>query len=346
MEGFIAIHLGAGRHSPRKDRAHRRLCDVLCQFGLQQLSAGENCRSVVSDVAKLLEKSPMGNSGYGSSLNCNGVVQCDGSMMETELMVGTAVGACGGVASTVEVANALQTQLREPRDKWGRSKPLFLAGKDVEEFAINRGLALDSAQNKISEEAQRYYDHWTEIINSGRYPCREGEPHGAEITDTIGIICRDNFGQLCIASASGGNALKPAGRIGCAGVVGAGIDILKDPISPQRLVAAATSGHGEDIITARLASTACVEFLSNDFEESASFHSVHNRVKSLPFLQSDPPYFGLMVVTQDEATATLNYAHTTESMIIAYGSLRTNSTNVIISRNESADSLTFSSAAL
>lgn len=80
------------------------------------------------------------------------------------------------------------------------------------------------------------------------------EPTAADqdmITDTIGAIAIDMFGNIAAASSSGGIGMKHMGRTGPAALVGVGTAVVPRDAADKdrRTVAAVTSGTGEHMAT-------------------------------------------------------------------------------------------------
>ncbi|KAN0081057.1 Nucleophile aminohydrolase [Elaphomyces granulatus] len=77
------------------------------------------------------------------------------------------------------------------------------------------------------------------------------------ITDTVGAIAIDCYGNIAAGSSSGGIGMKHRGRIGPAALVGVGTAVIPiDPEDPDRTcVAAVTSGTGEHMTTTMAAGT-------------------------------------------------------------------------------------------
>jgi taspase (threonine aspartase 1) len=82
------------------------------------------------------------------------------------------------------------------------------------------------------------------------------------ITDTVGAIAIDSWGNIACGASSGGIGMKYRGRIGPAALVGIGAAVV--PIDPndveQTCVATVTSGTGEHMATT-MAATVCAERL-------------------------------------------------------------------------------------
>lgn len=82
------------------------------------------------------------------------------------------------------------------------------------------------------------------------------------ITDTVGAIAVDGWGNIACAASSGGIGMKYRGRIGPAALVGVGTAVIpRDPDdSDETCVATVTSGTGEHMATT-MAATVCAERL-------------------------------------------------------------------------------------
>lgn len=77
------------------------------------------------------------------------------------------------------------------------------------------------------------------------------------ITDTVGVIAVDMYGNIAAGSSSGGIGMKHPGRVGPAALIGIGTHVVPiDPTDPEKTtVAAVTSGTGEHIASTFAAST-------------------------------------------------------------------------------------------
>ncbi|KAJ6108714.1 hypothetical protein N7512_008551, partial [Penicillium capsulatum] len=77
------------------------------------------------------------------------------------------------------------------------------------------------------------------------------------ISDTVGAIAIDKYGNIAAGSSSGGIGMKHRGRVGPAALIGIGTHVMPiDPTDPeQTTVATVTSGTGEHIASSLAAQT-------------------------------------------------------------------------------------------
>ena len=89
------------------------------------------------------------------------------------------------------------------------------------------------------------------------------------VTDTVGAIAVDMYGNIACGASSGGIGMKHRGRIGPAALVGIGAAVI--PVDPEDLerqcVATVTSGTGEHMGTSQAASV-CSERLYHNLRKA------------------------------------------------------------------------------
>ena len=99
------------------------------------------------------------------------------------------------------------------------------------------------------------------------------------ITDTVGAIAIDCFGQIAAGSSSGGIGMKHRGRMGPAALVGIGTAVI--PVNSHDVtatsVAAVTSGTGEHMATTMAARDSCRKNLRQYEAEQERSTAIHKR---------------------------------------------------------------------
>ena len=169
-----------------------------------------------------------------------------------------------------------------------------------------------------------------------------------DITDTVGAIAVDCFGNIAAGSSSGGIGMKHKGRTGPAALVGIGTTVIpiESDDKTKTCVAAVTSGTGEHMATTMAASTcarrlatstkrgkggksvvtdeedAMRQFVETDFMSmwsrvivykgfSIDLHLEHPSVKS----SHSAGAIGVMAVKKTVDGMYLHFAHNTDSFV-------------------------------
>ncbi|KAJ5361171.1 Peptidase T2 asparaginase 2 [Penicillium brevicompactum] len=160
----------------------------------------------------------------------------------------------------------------------------------------------------------------------------EKEPREDSITDTIGAIAIDRYGNIAAGSSSGGIGMKHRGRIGPAALIGIGTHVMpEDPGDPDGTsCAVVTSGTGE-LIGSTLAASTCAQRMfynqrkgpgcqfTHVLEEDALRSWVKNEFTGHPAVTDSFLFgaIGVMVVKKTNSAMELYFAHNTESFALA-----------------------------
>ncbi|KAJ5697710.1 hypothetical protein N7488_011394 [Penicillium malachiteum] len=168
------------------------------------------------------------------------------------------------------------------------------------------------------------------------------------ITDTVGAIAVDRYGNIAAGSSSGGIGMKHRGRIGPAALIGIGTHVAPvDPTDANRTsVAVVASGTGEHITSSFAAST-CAQrlYYSQRMGNGGVFDDVTEEEAIAAMLQhefnSHPAIInsnidgslGLMAVKKTVQGIGLYFAHNTESFAIASFTSRDKKPQCVMSRN-------------
>lgn len=152
------------------------------------------------------------------------------------------------------------------------------------------------------------------------------------ITDTVGAIAIDMYGNIACGSSSGGIGMKHRGRVGPAALVGIGSAVVPvDELDPDCVsVAAVTSGTGEHMATT-VASQKCADRLYHNTrraqgggdmeatEEEAMESFVQIDFMSHPGVlnSNSAGAIGVMAVKKTNYGYFLHFAHNTDSFALA-----------------------------
>lgn len=160
------------------------------------------------------------------------------------------------------------------------------------------------------------------------------------ITDTVGAIAIDSFGNIAAGASSGGIGMKHRGRVGPAALVGIGAAVI--PVDPEddegTTVAVVTSGTGEHMATTA-ASQKCAERLYYCTKRGQGGSSIPAGEEEAmeSFVQQDfmghpgvktsnsTGAIGVMAVKKTPYGYFLHFAHNTDSFALA--SMHSNETH-------------------
>ena len=152
------------------------------------------------------------------------------------------------------------------------------------------------------------------------------------ITDTVGAIAVDCFGNIAAGSSSGGIGMKHRGRVGPAALIGIGTAVIPaDPDDASRTsVATVTSGTGEHMATTMAAATCSERIFSrvrrkrgggleHTTEEEAMRTMIEQEFMGHPGVKNThcTGAIGLMSVKKTADGIFLYFAHNTDSFAIA-----------------------------
>ena len=186
MRPVLVLHGGAGRIAPRtRDRCRAALREAL-EAAFAMLLAGGAALDAVERAVSLLEDSGLFNAGRGASLNADGGVELDASIMDGRTRRAGAVAAVSRVRNPVAAARAVME----------KTKHVLLVGAGAERFCRS---------HRIQSVKESYF--------VGAKKSKSG---------TVGAVALDRQGNLAAATSTGGYWGKLAGRVGDSPLVGAG----------------------------------------------------------------------------------------------------------------------------
>jgi L-asparaginase/beta-aspartyl-peptidase (threonine type) len=225
----IIVHGGAGS-APDEPAARQRALREATTVG----SDADSPLSGVCTAVRALESDPRFNAGVGGTVQSDGVVRTDASLMTDDGTVGAAC-AMAGVEHAVDAARAVATQ----------TPHVLLAGDQAVDFAGEVGVETDC--NLWTERTRTRWNDADLPADPSERLAWVREQFGAG-HDTVGAVATDGD-RLAAATSTGGRWFALAGRVGDVPQIGAGV------YADERGGASAT-GEGEAIARFGLAKEA------------------------------------------------------------------------------------------
>ncbi|PKA58827.1 Putative threonine aspartase [Apostasia shenzhenica] len=143
---FVAVHVGAGFHSPSNEKCFRKAMKKACLSAESVLRKGSgSCLDAVIAAIQVLEDDPITNAGRGSNLTEKGHVECDASIMDGYSGAYGAVGAVPGVRNVIQIAACLAREQRLGSSLLGRLPPMFLVGEGAREWGKSKGITMSAS---------------------------------------------------------------------------------------------------------------------------------------------------------------------------------------------------------
>jgi len=253
----LALHGGAGNIPKKLQPERAEILEKAARDGL----ACKNPLAAVEKAINVLEDHPLFNAGYGGSLQHDGEVRLDASIMRADLSCGSVTG-IKGIKHAVSVARKVMEE----------SPHVFLGGEGANNFAHEFGFAQEDLREERAIEKWRglleeigdlsYRETLAAFKRKGR---ERTVPHSGE-KDTVGAVAVDE-GQMVAATSTAGRTVQMQGRIGDSPIIGSGVYCNESG-------AVSTTGVGEAIIPVCLARQAIYELEKGKSPQQAADEAI------------------------------------------------------------------------
>lgn len=344
---MLAIHIGAGNHDRRKTTNYKKL-----------IAQALNANQTIFPTSLIIERSPLTNTGYGSSLNLIGEVECDASIIiatKNSVLLKSLVGiddCMYPITATSQIFADYESMYSQTKMKeFGITMPMKLNYQSYSRF--RKYQETTSKNDLVTNGAQTFYNTFepqimgeTSSLNLEQIPLDDSclSFYTNEVADTIGLI-EINHDQTTIATSLGGNFFKLPGRIGCAGEIGSSIDFSRNSANGIE-ISCVCSGNGEDIMQMKLSNYIVNNFNIDDNDNWGEnlvnliqTHLVKYNLYGKSKINDDSIlYIGLIVIINDTKNHSkrLIYCHSTESFYFGFRTDQNNRPNIVLSHLDNA----------
>lgn len=143
-----------------------------------------------------------------------------------------------------------------------RMGPIDTMHADCVDDSANENMPMQGRDSLHDMNLDNPWTTETPSSKDSKVPSSSENDRPDNITDTVGAIAVDKWGQIACGASSGGIGMKYRGRVGPAALVGVGAAVIpRDPDDKEQAsVATVTSGTGEHMATT-MAATTCAERL-------------------------------------------------------------------------------------
>jgi beta-aspartyl-peptidase (threonine type) len=241
---IIAVHGGAGRVPEERNKLFLDAVSEAADVGFQLLKNSANAVESVTEAVAFLEDSGLFNAGAGSTLNLEGNVEMEASVMDGATLTAGAVGLLRDIKNPVRLARLVME----------KTDHVFIVGEGAEQLA--RMFNMERRTPSLAKRAQ--YKSQMKSLKDGKFEL----PRLAELVrahpevfqlETVGAVAMDADGNVAAATSTGGFPLKMPGRIGDSPSIGCGT--YADNLSG----ACSATGVGEIALRLVLAKRVCYQ---------------------------------------------------------------------------------------
>lgn len=202
----IAIHGGAGSvtrstTSAQQEKEYLNGLDEALHAGYEILAAGGSAMDAVERSVTALEDIPLFNAGKGSDFTSEKKQEMDAAVMCGKTLRAGAVSAVSNVRNPIQLARKVMDE----------SENVLLTGAGAVEFARKFNLRFEEDAYFFTEKKHQ------ELLQAQEQDNERNTGKG-----TVGAVAIDQFGNLAVATSTGGLTNKKFGRVGDSPIIGGG----------------------------------------------------------------------------------------------------------------------------
>lgn len=228
MEPIILVHGGAGNVRDARVPPKLAATKAAANRGYEVLKRGGSAVDAVEEAVRMMEDNECMNSGHGSVLNSEGLVEMDSSIMDGSNMEAGSVAVVRDIAHPVSLARMVMD----------KTPYVMMAGEGAMGFAKEMGVEILPSGSLVTEDAKKALEVF-KTVGGAFYEIGEAEIVGE--VGTVGAVALDFEGHIAAATSTGGLNGKKPGRVGDTPIIGGGTYATDD------VGAVSATGNGEAI---------------------------------------------------------------------------------------------------
>lgn len=294
----IVVHGGAGTWQPERSQQGVEGVKRAARTGFEILEKGGGAVDSVVEAVSILEDDGAFNAGYGSSLNLEGKIEMEASVMDGKTLMAGAAGLLEDIRNPVRLAKVVMEQ----------TDHVFVVGEGAERLANIFRL---ERRNPYTELRKKYYQDQKKALLAGSFQLPKlhelVKNHPGTFTmDTVGAVAFDKQGNMAASSSTGGFPLKLPGRIGDSPLIGCGT------YADNNAGGCSATGVGEIAIRLVLSKTVCDLMGEGKTAQEAAELAVEkvNRIM--------PDGYNSMGLISIDTQGRIGAAHNSPNMCLAY----------------------------
>jgi beta-aspartyl-peptidase (threonine type) len=294
----MVVQGGAGTWQPERSQPGILGVKRAAVTGFDVLKKGGTAIDSVMEAVSALEDDGVFNAGYGSSLNIDGQIEMEASIMEGKTLRAGAAGLLRDIKNPVRLARIVMEE----------TDHVFVVGEGAEKLARIHKLP---RRNPMTELRLRYHKEQKKALLGGKPEL----PKLAELVkkhpemfklETVGAVALDKDGNVAAATSTGGFPLKLPGRIGDSPIIGCGT------YADNEAGACSATGVGEIAMRLVLSKKVCDYMQDGESAQNAVESAIKLVNRRIPFGYN---HMGLAAV---DLEGRFGVAHNSPNMCWAY----------------------------